>query len=815
MEKEIMNAVKSLGTITCRKNEKEGTVAVQISKRRKLNGRRYKDWMKSLGKAKGSDPSIQKHSLLSQIEVNVTGPKDSGDNETTNIDSSPSRPTPERVEFRLRRVIDSGHAKRSDNPNLAAQTKKRKNNILESRCTMDESKLQEKFVQPFGEDCKSTTTAFVEYWVPVRLSNLQTEQYCGSLLSNSTVLCSSYQYNSMRILHEILVSTKKCCDHPYLVDRSLHTSSTEGIPQSEQLDAEIKLSSKLLLLHKTLLEINKRGLRVLVLYQSLGASEPVNTGDILDDIMHEKFGRDSFVRIDGQVSRSKRREILDSYNDKKGGKFVCLMETRSCVPSIKLKAIDTVIFFNSDWDPMNDFKALQKINLDSQFERVKVFRLYSAFTIEEKVLMLAKQGITPEGNIRNIKGSTCQELLTWGAYSLFQNLDGFHNISTTDTDSIVSHGNSFVEDVFHEMSILLPNNDKSTVHTKTSLILEVQQTEGVYPSNISLVGEVEYPLMDNFSVIEEMLIKEPPQVFWINILEGRKPRWKYLNSQSPRTRKSAQSVGDLPDAGIVASKKCRTEAESTPCQTSSMRTRNRRRSRDKERKLPAIQDELESIGESLLQTTQKASEDIRAPETCQVTHTEVLQSACKALEMELERLQKQKIEMTKQHEDLKLQTRMACEKEIDEIHKKYEIMLQNADMTFLEEEKVLETRHNKVLVNKELAEALMQRDLKNTTLSQVATKFAVEQAYRLISEWPKSSTVTRDEQESSKLSVGSPDVHVSASLREGCLRGPAPHLRRVGHSPFPQMPSERPTIVFSPVSLQQVCSSSLPSPSPP
>lgn len=300
--------------------------------------------------------------------------------------------------------------------------------------------------------------------------------------------------------------------------------------------------------------------------QSLGGSEPITTGDILDDIIHEKFGRDSFVRIDGQILRSRRQAVLDSFNDQNGGKFVCLMEIHACVPSIKLKSIDTVILFNSDCDPMNDLKALQRINLDSQFERVKVFRLYSACTMEEKVLMLTKQGTTTEGNLRNIKRSTYHELLTWCAYFLFQKLDDFHNGSTTDSDSIVSHGNSFVDEVFQELCIVLPNNDKSNVHTKNSFVLEVQQIEGVYSTNISLVGEVEYPLMDNFSVVEEMLIKEPPHVFWVNILEGRKPRWKYVSCQSP------------------------TEAGNTACQapTESRRARSRCQSRDKERKLPGF-----------------------------------------------------------------------------------------------------------------------------------------------------------------------------------------------------------------------------------
>lgn len=61
---------------------------------------------------------------------------------------------------------------------------------------------------------------------------------------------------------------------------------------------------------------------------------------------------------------------------------------------------------------------------------------------------------------------------------------------------------------------------------------------------------------------------------------------------------------------------------------------------------------------------------------------------------------------------------MACQREIDEIHKKYETILQNADAAFLEEKEVLDTRYNKIFVNKALAETLMQRDSKNAYLTQ-------------------------------------------------------------------------------------------------
>ena len=47
------------------------------------------------------------------------------------------------------------------------------------------SKLKERLSQFFAYDCKSDSSRFVEYWVPIALSNVQLEQYCGTLLSST------------------------------------------------------------------------------------------------------------------------------------------------------------------------------------------------------------------------------------------------------------------------------------------------------------------------------------------------------------------------------------------------------------------------------------------------------------------------------------------------------------------------------------------------------------------------------------------------------------------------------------------------------
>lgn len=69
--------------------------------------------------------------------------------------------------------------------------------------------LKENLSHFVAYECKSNMPSFVEYWVPVRLSNVQTEQYCASLFSNSMLLCSGLKCDSVHALQEILISTMK------------------------------------------------------------------------------------------------------------------------------------------------------------------------------------------------------------------------------------------------------------------------------------------------------------------------------------------------------------------------------------------------------------------------------------------------------------------------------------------------------------------------------------------------------------------------------------------------------------------------------
>ncbi|XP_009618970.1 helicase protein MOM1-like isoform X3 [Nicotiana tomentosiformis] len=380
---------------------------------------------------------------------------------------------------------------------------------------------------------KPESSKFVEYWVPVQMSDLQLEQYCATLLTNSNALRTFYKSDPVGALRDTLLSVRKCCDHPYILDPFLQPFN-KGLSPAEILEVGIKASGKLHLLDKMLSEMRPRQHRVVVLFQSIAGSE-ASIGDILDDFLRQRFGENSYERVETCVIHSKKQASLNRFNDKKSGRFVLLLENRVCHQTIKLLSVDSVIIYDSDTNPTNDLRQLQKLSIDSQSKHTYVFRLYSSFTVEEKALFLAKQDLNLDSNLHILSRSP-NDTLMWGASNLFSRLDEYHSGGSPTSISNNSSGQLRLDDVISEFSaIICKNSDyKDTCH---SIISKVQMSMGTYSANIPLLGEKKM----------ELKVGEEPHVFWRKLLEGRNPQWRNLSIATPRNRKRVQYFDKSPD----------------------------------------------------------------------------------------------------------------------------------------------------------------------------------------------------------------------------------------------------------------------------
>ena len=150
-------------------------------------------------------------------------------------------------------------------------------------------------------------------------------------------------------------------------------------------------------------------------------------GDILDDFVRQRYGFESYERVERGLAVQKKQGAMSMFNDTTKGRFIFLIDSRACVPSIKLSSVDVIIIYCSDWNPTNDLRVLQKINIDSKSECVPIFRLYSSCTLEEKALILAKHDRTFDGSVQNITPILSHSLLSWGASFLFSRLERLEN----------------------------------------------------------------------------------------------------------------------------------------------------------------------------------------------------------------------------------------------------------------------------------------------------------------------------------------------------------------------------------------------------
>lgn len=77
--------------------------------------------------------------------------------------------------------------------------------------------------------------------------------------------------------------------------------------------------------------------------------------DILEDYLMQK--QYIYERIDGCVRGNDRQMAIDRFSRPGSDRFIFLLCTRAGGLGINLTAADTVIIFDSDWNPQNDLQV--------------------------------------------------------------------------------------------------------------------------------------------------------------------------------------------------------------------------------------------------------------------------------------------------------------------------------------------------------------------------------------------------------------------------------------------------------------------------
>ncbi|XP_063676027.1 helicase SRCAP-like isoform X3 [Bolinopsis microptera] len=110
--------------------------------------------------------------------------------------------------------------------------------------------------------------------------------------------------------------------------------------------------------------------------------------DILERFLNYHGYR--YLRLDGTTRVDHRLELMERFNA--DSKIFCMiLSTRSGGVGVNLTGADTVIFYDSDWNPTMDAQAQDRCHRIGQTRDVHIYRLISSCTIEENILKKANQ----------------------------------------------------------------------------------------------------------------------------------------------------------------------------------------------------------------------------------------------------------------------------------------------------------------------------------------------------------------------------------------------------------------------------------------
>ena len=202
--------------------------------------------------------------------------------------------------------------------------------------------------------------------------------------------------------------------------------------------------------------------------------------DLLQELL--QLSHYSYERLDGTTSASARNAAVDRFKRESLKRFVMLLSTRAGGLGLNLTSADTVIIFDSDWNPQvrfclhsllfivskllnpkfyccapqNDLQAMARAHRIGQTRSVRVYRLLTAKTYEmhmfhsaslklgldRAVLAHQRQNTNPDESSSKRKSKAEREeqvkeidqLLKKGAYDVFNDDDDNEAQRFMDTD---------------------------------------------------------------------------------------------------------------------------------------------------------------------------------------------------------------------------------------------------------------------------------------------------------------------------------------------------------------------------------------------
>ena len=193
--------------------------------------------------------------------------------------------------------------------------------------------------------------------------------------------------SGLKGLNNKIMQLRKACNHPFVFEE------VENIVNPERLTTNLiwRCSGKFEVLDRILPKLKKTGHRVLIFFQM------TQVMDIMEDYL--RFKNLKYMRLDGSTKADDRQLMLKDFNEPNSEYFCFLLSTRAGGLGLNLQTADTVIIFDTDWNPHQDLQAQDRAHRIGQKNEVRILRLITSESFEEVILERAHQKLDIDGKV--------------------------------------------------------------------------------------------------------------------------------------------------------------------------------------------------------------------------------------------------------------------------------------------------------------------------------------------------------------------------------------------------------------------------------
>merc|ERR1719232_1478864 len=250
-----------------------------------------------------------------------------------------------------------------------------------------------KVLRPFllrrlKKDVESQLPDKVEYIIKCEMSGLQRALYTnlaekGVMMQDSGESKKGGKASGAKALMNTIMQLRKLCNHPFMFQHIEEAYARHvGLGETVTGPDLFRSSGKFELLDRIFPKIKRSGHRVLLFCQMTSCMT------ILEDYCNWKGHK--YLRLDGTTKSDERGEMLAQFNAKDSEYFIFLLSTRAGGLGLNLQTADTVIIFDSDWNPHQDLQAQDRAHRIGQRNEVRVLRLMTVNSVEERILAAAR-----------------------------------------------------------------------------------------------------------------------------------------------------------------------------------------------------------------------------------------------------------------------------------------------------------------------------------------------------------------------------------------------------------------------------------------